>query len=218
MCCVIPPASPATTLVFLIASSSEVLPWSTWPMTVITGGRGFNSSSLSSTESITSSTSESDTRTILCPNSSTISSAVSASIDWFCVTINPLCISALTTSATRSAIRLESSCTTIDSGTCTSRTIFSRDSTPPIAFRRARSCLRFIAARDRCRPPSPPESAWFRVNLPTRRPSFLEPLPLLSRRFSRSRSDFRGVAAGLAAARGADASKGAAGAPPGSAA
>ena len=40
MCCVIPPASPATTSVSRIASSSEVLPWSTWPMIVTTGGRG----------------------------------------------------------------------------------------------------------------------------------------------------------------------------------
>ena len=32
MCCVMPPASPAVTSVSRIASSSEVLPWSTWPM------------------------------------------------------------------------------------------------------------------------------------------------------------------------------------------
>ena len=35
-----PPASPETTLVLRMASSSEVLPWSTWPMMVTTGGRG----------------------------------------------------------------------------------------------------------------------------------------------------------------------------------
>jgi hypothetical protein len=29
------------TLVLRMASSSRVLPWSTWPMTVTTGGRGF---------------------------------------------------------------------------------------------------------------------------------------------------------------------------------
>src|SRR3954469_17121498 len=40
MCCVIPPASPAATSVSRIASSSDVLPWSTWPMIVTTGGRG----------------------------------------------------------------------------------------------------------------------------------------------------------------------------------
>ena len=37
-------------------------PWSTWPMMVMTGGRALRSSSLSSTVSITSSTSESETR------------------------------------------------------------------------------------------------------------------------------------------------------------
>ncbi len=40
MCWVMPPASRATTLACLMASSSLVLPWSTWPMTVTTGGRG----------------------------------------------------------------------------------------------------------------------------------------------------------------------------------
>ena len=39
MCCVMPPASPSVTLLLRIASSSEVLPWSTWPMIVTTGGR-----------------------------------------------------------------------------------------------------------------------------------------------------------------------------------
>ena len=37
MCCVMPPASVETTEVSRIASSSEVLPWSTWPMIVTTG-------------------------------------------------------------------------------------------------------------------------------------------------------------------------------------
>ena len=41
MCWVMPPASPATTLVWRMASSSDVLPWSTWPMMVTTGARGF---------------------------------------------------------------------------------------------------------------------------------------------------------------------------------
>ena len=39
MCCVIPPASVSTTDVSRIASSSVVLPWSTCPMIVTTGGR-----------------------------------------------------------------------------------------------------------------------------------------------------------------------------------
>ena len=37
---VIPPASPEATLVLRMASSSEVLPWSTCPSTATTGGRG----------------------------------------------------------------------------------------------------------------------------------------------------------------------------------
>ena len=40
MCWVMPPASPAATSEERMASSSDVLPWSTWPMTVTTGARG----------------------------------------------------------------------------------------------------------------------------------------------------------------------------------
>ena len=39
MCWVMPPASLSTTAVSRMASSSVVLPWSTWPMIVTTGGR-----------------------------------------------------------------------------------------------------------------------------------------------------------------------------------
>jgi hypothetical protein len=48
MCWVMPPASPAATLVSRMASRSDVLPWSTWPMTVITGARGTRSSGVDS--------------------------------------------------------------------------------------------------------------------------------------------------------------------------
>ena len=44
MCWVMPPASPSATLALRIASSSDVLPWSTWPMMVTTGARGTRSS------------------------------------------------------------------------------------------------------------------------------------------------------------------------------
>ena len=40
MCWVIPPRSPAATVVLRMASRRLVLPWSTWPMTVTIGGRG----------------------------------------------------------------------------------------------------------------------------------------------------------------------------------
>ena len=161
-------------------------------MIVITGGRGFNVSVSSSISLITSSTSESETRTTLCPNSSMISSAVSASIVWFCVTIIPIFIRDFTTSAERSAMRLANSDTVIASGSCTSRTIFSRSALVPIAFCRARSCLRRIAAIDFCRPPSP-SKACDRVSLPERRPSS-RPL-LLRRSCSVSRSFLREVGA-----------------------
>ena len=68
---------------------------------------------------------------------------------WFAVTIMPIFISALITSAARSAIRIASSETTMVSGNCTSRTIFSAFWPKPIAFCRAFSCLRFIAASER---------------------------------------------------------------------
>ena len=47
MCCVMPPASPATTFASRMRSSSVVLPWSTWPITVTIGGRGTSSASSS---------------------------------------------------------------------------------------------------------------------------------------------------------------------------
>ena len=42
MCCVIPPASPAATDVLRSVSSRVVLPWSTCPIIVTTGGRSFS--------------------------------------------------------------------------------------------------------------------------------------------------------------------------------
>src|ERR687890_374550 len=48
MCCVMPPASPDWTFACLIRSKSEVLPWSTWPITVTTGGFSTRSSAASS--------------------------------------------------------------------------------------------------------------------------------------------------------------------------
>ena len=47
ICCVIPPASWLVTSLFLIASKSEVLPWSTCPITQTTGGLGKRSASFS---------------------------------------------------------------------------------------------------------------------------------------------------------------------------
>ena len=58
MCWVIPPASPAATSAWRIASSSDVLPWSTWPITVTTGGRMTSFDSSTSTSGMYSSTSK----------------------------------------------------------------------------------------------------------------------------------------------------------------
>ena len=58
MCWVMPPASPAATSAWRMASSSEVLPWSTWPITVTTGGRMTSFDSSTSTSGMYSSTSK----------------------------------------------------------------------------------------------------------------------------------------------------------------
>jgi hypothetical protein len=87
---------------------------------------GFSVSAGSTSSLVSMSTSLSETRVMLWPNSSTSSSAVSWSMVWLTVTIMPMLNSALTRSAPFSAMRLASSCTVIASGTTTSRTCFSR--------------------------------------------------------------------------------------------
>ena len=100
MCCVIPPASPSITLVFLIASSKEVLPWSTCPITTTTGGRGFKSSSLSSESSNRMSSSLTCSfLTAVTPNASANKYAVSKSKSWFIFAIIPRSNNFLITSA-----------------------------------------------------------------------------------------------------------------------
>ena len=100
MCWVMPPASPAATCVSRIASSSEVLPWSTWPMIVTTGARSTRSSSASSnTGSAISSSSEWTISTSL---SSSAASTWIDSSDSVCVSvfISPSAISFFITSGT----------------------------------------------------------------------------------------------------------------------
>jgi len=100
MCWVMPPASPAATSVVRIASSNEVLPWSTWPMIVTTGGRSTRSSSASSNVGSTSTSSAAWTISIFFSNSS--ASTWIASSDSVCVSvaISPRVISFLITSGT----------------------------------------------------------------------------------------------------------------------
>ena len=79
MCCVMPPASRSATLVSRIASSSEVLPWSTWPMTVTTGARLVRSSGWLSSCSTSSSSASKLRSSTSAPKSRAIDFAVSTS-------------------------------------------------------------------------------------------------------------------------------------------
>ena len=99
MCWVMPPASPAATSVSRIASSSEVLPWSTWPMIVTTGGRATRSSSESENSGSVGSSSAAVTISSLRSYSSAIARTDSSVRVWVRVAISPIVISFLITSA-----------------------------------------------------------------------------------------------------------------------
>ncbi len=131
-----PPASPETTLAWRSASSSEVLPWSTWPITVTTGERGSVSVESSTTSNRPSSTSDAATRLTVWPISSAISCAVSASITSVILCIAPCFISRRMTSTARSDMRLASSWMVMASGITTSRISFSFGSLEAWPFRR----------------------------------------------------------------------------------
>ena len=85
MCCVMPPASVSTTAVSRIASSSVVLPWSTWPMIVTTGGRASSASSASSYDS--GSASSSPACLIVTSRSSSVAISSTSSSDSDCVAV-----------------------------------------------------------------------------------------------------------------------------------
>ncbi len=157
MCWVMPPASPPATSACRIASSSEVLPWSTWPMMVTTGARGSRSRSSSTSPSMPISTSDSDTRRTRWPNSWITSSAVSASRIWVTLAITPIFISDLMTSPVRVAMRLASSATLMVSGSTTSRTTrtWSERRRSSSAWRRSRSRWRRTEASERVLSSSP---------------------------------------------------------------
>ena len=93
MCCVIPPASPAATSVERIASSREVLPWSTWPITVTTGERVISTmpvvSSRKPSMASFSSCSSTEITVASAPNCRATSFTSSPSSDWFTVTKTP---------------------------------------------------------------------------------------------------------------------------------
>ena len=95
MCCVIPPASVSTTAVSRIASSSVVLPWSTWPMIVTTGGRASSDSSASSYDSGSASSSAACLIVTSRLSSAAISSTSSSESDWLRSSSEPRPISIL---------------------------------------------------------------------------------------------------------------------------
>ena len=100
MCWVMPPASPAATSVERIASSSDVLPWSTWPMIVTTGGRSTRSASASSYSGSSTTSSAAWTISISFLNSSASTWMESSESVCVRVAISPSVISFLMTSGT----------------------------------------------------------------------------------------------------------------------
>ena len=119
-----PPASPAATSVLRSASSSEVLPWSTWPMTVTTGGRGCSMLVLVGAAlqaDLDVGLGDAPTRVAELGDDQLGGVGVDRLVDR---RHDAQLISALITSAPRSAMRLASSCTVMVSGMTTSRTTF----------------------------------------------------------------------------------------------
>ena len=117
ICCVIPPASPTVTFAWRIASSREVFPWSTCPITTTTGAlsiRLLSSSSLSSIilSSIVTTTSFST----FAWNSIATRDAVSKSMVSFIFAATPIRKSFLITSAVVAFNLSASSFTVISSG------------------------------------------------------------------------------------------------------
>ena len=121
-------------------------------MMVTTGARGCRFSSASVSPPKPSSTSASDTRLGVWPNSRTMSSAVSASMTSLILCMAPCPISSLMRSTARSVMRLESSWMVITSGMITSRMTLSRGCTTPAwrSFSRSRRRLREASERSRC--------------------------------------------------------------------
>ena len=115
MCWVMPPNSPDTTLAFLKTSKTDVLPWSTWPITVTMGALLFRFCVLISLI-LSKISSAFSSLTGLCPNSLTKYSAVSASIVWLIVTVTPIPIKCLIILLDCSAILFANSLIVITSG------------------------------------------------------------------------------------------------------
>src|SRR5215831_18318818 len=123
MCWVMPPNSRSATLVVRIASRSDVLPWSTCPITVTTGGRGRRWLGSLSSSSRISPSSERTSRSKW--NLSATRRAAVGSSTSFSVAITPNSSSALITSPDLRRIAAASSPTVTDSGTLISSRLIS---------------------------------------------------------------------------------------------
>ncbi len=111
MCWVMPPASVSTTADSRMASRSVVLPWSTWPMIVTTGGRATRSSGASSKTSGSSVLVVGVLDLDLALELVAISSTASSVSDWVMVTISPTSIMILMICGTGMPSAAESSLT-----------------------------------------------------------------------------------------------------------
>ena len=132
MCWVMPPASPTATRALRMESSSEVLPWSTCPITVTTGGRDSSvPSSCDSARKLSGSSSFAGFATW--PISATTIIAVSWSITWLMVTMEPIFIMTLMTSAAFTDILCARSPRVMVSGTSTSTTLGSAGAANSVA-------------------------------------------------------------------------------------
>src|SRR5207245_1928516 len=102
MCCVMPPNSRVATSVCRIASSSDVLPWSTCPMTVTTGERGTAASSLARSSRLGAESAApaaaGSGRRIFEPSASATFAATSTPICWLMPASTPCSNRRLTTS------------------------------------------------------------------------------------------------------------------------
>ena len=123
MCWVMPPASRSATRVVRIESSSVVLPWSTWPITVTTGARVIWS--LASTPSAASSSSSSSKLRVStsAPNVRATSRAVSMSTAELMFIIIRRSSSTFSTSLTRTSSLSERSLTVMPSASVMVRLI-----------------------------------------------------------------------------------------------
>ena len=121
MCCVMPPASPPATSSLRMASSKLVLPWSTCPITVTTGGRGFKLSLVSSFATSSTISSSRDTTLTTPLNASAKVVAVGTSSAWLMLAKTPRSSRVLSNSFARTSNFSASSRMVIPSVIVTSR-------------------------------------------------------------------------------------------------